>query len=170
MRRKRGISIANAFQKVISKGRKPNKIWVDQCGEFYRKLFKRFLKINNIETYSTYNERKSVVAMRFIRTLKNNICKNMTAISKNAYFDVLDNIVNKYNKTVHKTIKMKSIEVTLILMLNTLKILMKKILNLKLVIVSEYQNTKTFLLNDTLRIGQKTFLSLPKLKTLFPWT
>ena len=80
MRRKRGISIANAFQKVISKGRKPNKIWVDQCGEFYRKLFKRFLKINNIETYSTYNERKSVVAMRFIRTLKNNICKNMTAI------------------------------------------------------------------------------------------
>ena len=115
MRRKRGISIANAFQKVISKGRKPNKIWVDQCGEFYRKLFKRFLKINNIETYSTYNERKSVVAMRFIRTLKNNICKNMTAISKNVYFDVLDNIVNKYNKTVHKTIKMKSIEVTLIL-------------------------------------------------------
>ena len=108
--------------------------------------------------------------MRFIRTLKNNICKNMTAISKNVYFDVLDNIVNKYNKTVHKTIKMKSIEVTLILMLNTLKILMKKILNLKLVIMSEYQNTKTFLLNDTLKIGQKTFLSLPKLKTLFQWT
>ena len=170
MRRKRRISIANAFQKVISKGRKPNKIWVDQCGEFYHKLFKRFLKINNIETYSTCNERKSVVAMRFIRTLKNNICKNMTAISKNVYFDVLDNIVNKYNKTVHKTIKMKSIEVTLILMLNTLKILMKKILNLKLVIMSEYQNTKTFLLNDTLKIGPKTFLSLPKLKALFQWT
>ena len=53
---KRGITIVNAFQKIISKGRKPNKIWVDQGGEFYNNLFKRFLKINNIEMYSTYNE------------------------------------------------------------------------------------------------------------------
>ena len=48
---KRGISIVNAFQKIISKGRNPNKIWVDQDGEFYEKLFKRFLNINNIEMY-----------------------------------------------------------------------------------------------------------------------
>ena len=94
---KRGISIVNAFQKIISKGRKPNKIWVDQGGEFYNNLFKRFLKINHTEMYSTYNERKSVVAERFIRTLKNKIFKHMTAISKNVYFDVLDNIVSKYN-------------------------------------------------------------------------
>ena len=57
--------------------------------------------------YSTYNEGKSVVAERFIRTLKNKIFKHMTAISKNVYFDVLNNIVNKYNNTVHKTFKMK---------------------------------------------------------------
>ena len=62
--------------------------------------------------YSTYNEGKSVVAERFIRTLKNKIFKHMTAISKNVYFDVLDDIVNKYNNTVHRTIKMKPIEVT----------------------------------------------------------
>ena len=109
---KRGITILNVFQKIISKGCKPNKIWVDQGGEFYNKLFKRFLKINNIEMYSTYNEGKSVVAERFIRTLKNKIFKHMTAVSKNVYFDVLDNIVNKYNNTVHRTIKMKPIEVT----------------------------------------------------------
>ena len=48
---KRGINIVNAFQKIISKGRNPNKIWVDQDGEFYEKLFKRFLNINNIEMY-----------------------------------------------------------------------------------------------------------------------
>ena len=41
---KRGISIVNAFQKIVSKGRKPNKIWFDQGGEFYNNLFKRFLK------------------------------------------------------------------------------------------------------------------------------
>ena len=62
--------------------------------------------------YSTYNEGKSVVAERFIRTLKNKIFKHMTAIFKNVYFDVLDNIVNKYNNIVHKTIKIKSIDVT----------------------------------------------------------
>ena len=92
---KRGISIVNAFRKIVSRGLKPNKIWVEQDGEFYNKLFKRFLKINNIDMYSTYNEWKSVVAARFIRTLKNKIFKHMTAVSKNFYFDVLDDIVNK---------------------------------------------------------------------------
>ena len=62
--------------------------------------------------YSTYNEGKSVVAERFIRTLKNKIFQHMIAISKNVYFDVLGDIVNKYNITVHRTIKMKPIEVT----------------------------------------------------------
>ena len=70
------------------------------------------MKINEIEMYSTYNEGKSLVAERFIRPLKNKIFKNMTAISKNVYFDVLDDIVDKYNNTIHKTIKMKSIDVT----------------------------------------------------------
>ena len=64
---KRGITIVNLFQKIISKRRKPNKMWVDQGGEFYNNLLKRFLKNNNIEVYSAYNEEKSVVAERFIR-------------------------------------------------------------------------------------------------------
>ena len=62
--------------------------------------------------YSTYNEGKSVVAERFIQILKNDIFKRMTATSKNVYFDVLDDIVNKYNNTDHRTIKMKPIDVT----------------------------------------------------------
>ena len=53
----------------------------------------------------------SVVAERFIRTLKNNIFKHLTAISKNVYIDVLNDIVNKYNNMVHRTIKMKYIDV-----------------------------------------------------------
>ena len=65
-----GISIVNAFQKIFSKGRKPNKIWVDEGRGFYNKFFKRSLTINNIEMYSTYNEGKSLVPERFIRTLK----------------------------------------------------------------------------------------------------
>ena len=109
---KKGASIVNSFQKVISGGRKSNKKWVDEGSEFYNNSFKDFLEINNIEMYATCNEGKSVVAERLIRTLKNKIFEQMTAISKNVYFDVLDDIENKYNNTVHKTIKMKPVDVT----------------------------------------------------------
>ena len=61
--------------------------------------------------YSTYNEGKSVVAEIFIRTLKNKLYKHMTATGKNVYYDVLDDVVNKYNNTKHSTIKMKPIDV-----------------------------------------------------------
>ena len=62
--------------------------------------------------YSTYNKGKSVVAERFTTTLKNKLLKHMTAVSKKVYFDVLDDIVNKYNNAVHRTIKIKPIDVT----------------------------------------------------------
>ena len=117
--------------------------------------------------YSTYNEGKYVIAERFIRTLKNKIFKHMAAISKKVYFDVLDDIGNKYNNTVHRTIKIKLLMLQMILMLNKMKILIKKILNLKLVTMLEFQNTKTFLLKDMLQIGQKKFLLLVKLKIQF---
>ena len=93
-----------------SKG-KPNKIWTDQDREVYNTHFKKWLKDNNIEMYSTYNEGKSVVAKRFIRTFKNKIYKYTTAGFKNVYFDVLDNIVDEYNNTYHKTIKITPIAV-----------------------------------------------------------
>ena len=105
---KKGISVANAFDKMIKQSeRKPNKIWVDQGSEFYNNNFKKWLSDNIIIMYSTYNEGKSVVAGRFIRTLKNKLYKHMTATGKNAYYDVLDDIVNEYNNTKHNTIKMK---------------------------------------------------------------
>ena len=61
--------------------------------------------------YSTYNEGKSVVAERFIRTLKNKLYKHMAATGKNVYYDVLDDVVSEYNNTKHNTIKMKPIDV-----------------------------------------------------------
>ena len=106
---KKGTTIANAFQSILgSSKRKLNKIWVDQGSEFYNTHFKKWLKGNKIEVYSTHNEEKSVVAERFIRTLKNKIYKHITAISKIVYFDVLDDIVDD---AYHRTIKMKPIDV-----------------------------------------------------------
>ena len=109
---KKGISIVNAFNKIIKQSnRKPNKIWVDQGGEFYNNVFEKWLSDNDINMYSTYNEGKSVVAERFIRTLKNKLYKHMTATGKNVYYHALDDVVNKYNNTKHSTIKMKPIDV-----------------------------------------------------------
>ena len=119
---KEGISIVHAFDKIIKQSNrhakgtsaqhiKPNKIWVDQGSEFYNRDFKKWLSDNNIEMYSTYNEGKSVVAERFIRTLKNTLYKHMTATSKNVYYNVSDGVVSKYNNTKHSTIKMKPIDV-----------------------------------------------------------
>ena len=112
MKDKKGITIVNAFQKILkeSDGR-PNKIWVDKGSEFHNNSFKKWLKDNDIEMYSIHNEGKSVIAERFIRTLKNKIYKYMIEISKNVYIDKLYDIVNEYNNTYHKAIKMKSIEV-----------------------------------------------------------
>ena len=109
---KKGISIVNAFNKIIKQSnRKPNKIWIDQGGEFYNNVFEKWLSGNDIIMYSTYNEGKSVVAERFIRTLKNKLNKHMTATGKKVYYDVLDNVVSKYNNTKHSTIKLKPIDV-----------------------------------------------------------
>ena len=61
--------------------------------------------------YSTHNEGKSVVAERFIRTLKNKIDKYMISVSQNVYIHKSDDIVNKYNIKYHSTIKMKSVDI-----------------------------------------------------------
>ena len=169
-KRQKGTSIVNAFQKIISKGRKPNKIWVDQGSEFYNQSFKDFLKINNIEMYSTYNEGKSDVAERFIRTLKNKAFKHVTAISKNVYFDVLGDIVNKYNNTVHRTIKMKSIDVASDSYAGYNEDSNKKDPKFKVgdcVRISKYKNI--FAKGYTQNFSKEVFV-ISKIKDTVPWT
>ena len=80
MKDKKGVSIVNAFQSILEKSdRKQNKISKDKGSKFYNISFKIWLQGNNIEMYLTYNEEKSVIAERFIRTLKNKIHKYMTS-------------------------------------------------------------------------------------------
>ena len=98
---KKRITITNAFQKVLDESNcKRNKIWVDKGSKFYSRSRKSWLEKNAIEMYSTHNERKSVVAERFIRTLKNKIHKYMTLVAKNVYID-------KLNTTIHIVEKLK---------------------------------------------------------------
>ena len=157
------------LKKAISKERKPNKIWVDQGSEFYNQSFKDFMKANNIEMYSTHNEGKSVIAERFIITLKNKIFKHVTAISKNIYFDLLDDIVDKYNNTVHRTFKMKPIDITSDYYVEYNENPKKKKKDPKFKVSDHVRisKCKNILLKDKLQIGQKKFLLLATLKIQF---
>ena len=93
---KKGVSIVDAFQKILDdSNRKPNKIWVDKGSEFYNNSFKKWLKDNDIEMYSIHNEGKSVVAERFIRTLKNKIKKNKNKVGDHVRISNYKNIFAK---------------------------------------------------------------------------
>ena len=110
----RGLYITNtsAFQKIVKESnRKPNRILVDKRSEFYHSSFKKWLEDNDIGMYSIHSEGKSIVAERFITTLKTKIYKYMSLISKNVYIDKLDDIVNEYNNAHHRAIKIKPVDV-----------------------------------------------------------
>ena len=135
--------------------RKPNKIWVDKGSEFYNNSFKKWLKDNDIEMYSIHNEGKSVVVERFIETLKNKIYKYMTSVSKDVYIDKLDDIVNEYNNTYHRTVKMKIVDVK-----DNKYIDFDKEVNNKDPKFKIGDHVKIFLLKDTHQIGLKKFSQL----------
>ena len=80
IKNKKGVSIVNAFQKNLENSKRNQAKYGLINAEFYNSQFKNFLKDNNTEVYSTYNEEKSLVAERFIRTLNNKIYKHMTAV------------------------------------------------------------------------------------------
>ena len=168
---KKGTSIVNAFQKILKQSaRKPNKIWVDKGSEFYNSSFKKLLQDNNIVMYSTHNEGKSVVTERFIRTLKNKIYKCMTSISKNVYIDKLDDIVDEYNNTQHRTIKMKPIDVNDNTYINNVKEVNDKDPKFKVgdhVRISKYKSI--FAKGYTPNWSGKVFV-IKKVKNTVPWT
>ena len=178
---KKGISIVKAFQSILKQSNrrvedtsaqhvKPNKIWVDKGSEFYNAYFKKWLRDNNIIVYSTHNEEKSVVAERFIRTLKSKIYKYMASISKNVYIDKLDDIVDEYNNTYHATIKMKPIDVKDNTCINTSKEINSKDPKFKVgdhVRISKYKNisAKGYMPNWS----EEVFV-IKKVKNTIPWT
>ena len=168
---RKGASVVRGFEKIANESsRRPSKIWVDQGSEVYNRTFKNWLKGEGIEMYSTYNEGKSVVDERFIRTLKNKLYKHMTAIGKNVYWNVLDDFVAKYNDTVNKSIGMKP----------------KDVKQAKKAVYVEESNEKSarFSVGDRVRISKfknifakgytpnwsKEIFVVNKIKNTVPWT
>ena len=168
---KKGISIVNAFQKILKESnRKPNKIWVDKGSEFYNNSFKNWLQDNDIVMYSTNNEGKSVIAERFFRALKNKIYKYMTSISKNVYIDKLDDTVREYNNTYHTSIKMEPVDVKDNTYIDFKKEINDRVPEFKVgdhVRIPKYKNifAKGYMPNWS----EETFV-IKKIKNTVPWT
>ena len=142
--------------------RKPKKIWVDKGREFYNNSFKKWLKENNIEMYSTHKEGKSVVAERFNRT--------SMSISKNVYIDKLDDRVNEYSNTCHRTIKVKPVDVKDNTYINTGKEVNDKDPKFKVgdhVRISKYKNI--FAKGCTPNWSEEVFV-IKKNENTVPWT
>ena len=106
---KTGKSVASALRTIFKESsRKPQKMWVDKGKEFYNKDVK-----NLVEIYSTENEEKSSVVERWNRTMKDKMFRYFTANSTRKYIDVLDDLVDQYNNTKHRSIKMTPVEASL---------------------------------------------------------
>ena len=128
-----------------------------------------FLQNNRIETYSTYNQGKSVVSERFLRALKNKIYKYMTSVSKNVYIDKLEEMVNKYNNTYHSIMTMKTFDVRSSTYSNSSKDINEKDPKFKfadIVRLSKYKNI--FVKGYTLNWLEEVIL-IKDVKNTVPW-
>ena len=147
LKNKNGISITNAFKTIVMKSnRKPEFLWVDKGSEFYNKTFKEWLKLNNIDIYSTYNDGKAVVIERFNRTLKTRMYKQFTIQNNTIWYNILDDLVKKYNNTRHSSIKMTPVEAS-------------KNKNQGTVYFNLYGNMKSLLDKPKFNIGDKVRIS-----------
>ena len=107
---KKGKTVLNAFiEIVIESNRKPNKFWVNQGREFYNKLMQEWLDNNGTLIYSTRDLFKSIIAERFIKTLKSKIYKKMIDNDSKSYLPYLNKLVDQYNNTYHHSINKKFI-------------------------------------------------------------
>ena len=107
---KKGKTVLDAFIEIVNESnRKPNKLWVDQGKEFYNERMQKYSVLNECLMYSTHHEGKSVIAERFIKTLKAKIYKKMTAYDTKSYLPYLNKLVNQYSNTYHHLIDKKPI-------------------------------------------------------------
>jgi transposase InsO family protein len=109
---KTGPTLVKAFNIILASGRKPEKIMTDQGTEFLNRHFRALMKEEDIELYNTYNETKASIVERLIRTFKTRMWRYFTSQKTMRYVDMLPDMVYSYNHSVHRSIKMKPVDVT----------------------------------------------------------
>ena len=98
------------FEKIF-KERKPKYIWSDQESSFFSKEMLKFFEDNNVKIYHTYSNLKAVVIERFNRSLRELMMKEFVKNNNTVWYNILPELIKKYNNRYHKTIKMKPIDV-----------------------------------------------------------
>ena len=109
---KQNQELVKAFQKILSTGRKPTKLQMNQGTEFLNRVFQKFLRDTNIDFFTVNSGIKASVVERFNRTFKNKMYKYFTAKNTLTYINVLPQLVSSYNNTNYQSIKMKPSQVT----------------------------------------------------------
>ena len=104
LKKKTGLEVSKAFEILFKKQKPPKKLWTDKGTEFYNKELDKVLKKHNVELYSTHNEEKSCVVERWNRTIKTIMWKYFTANGTYKYLNILEKLVEKYNKTRNRAI------------------------------------------------------------------
>ena len=129
---KTGVELMMVFKNLFKKGRIPKNLHVDQGTEFYNANVKKLLEAHNVHLYSTFSEKKASSCKKFNRSLKTNMWKLFSINGNYKWFDILDNLVSTYNNRVHRSIRMKPVDVShddeerLVKMLNTSKLSCKR--------------------------------------------
>ena len=111
LKNKTGTSLVNAFKQIFKDNRKPEKLQTDKGSEFTNKVFQKFLKDNNIHFFVTYNETKAQIVERFNRTLKTKMWRYFSFANTFRYIDILQELVDGYNNSYHRSINMKPVNV-----------------------------------------------------------
>ena len=104
MKNKTARSLLEAFDSTLSEGRKPEKLRTDKGTEFFNESFQQYLKKKDIQFYTTNNQPKVSVVERENRTLKSKLYRYFTAVNSLRYIDVLQDLVDSYSNTYHRSI------------------------------------------------------------------
>ena len=162
---KKGKIVLNAYIKIVNESNsKTNKSWVNQVREFYNKLIQEWLDDNDILMYMTYNEGKSVISERFMKTLRDKIYKKMTANDRKSYPSYLNKIEDQCNNTYHSSVGKKLLMLIILLWLKKLRQILK-LLNLKLMIVRVTTSKNIFSNGYTENLSREIFIIDSLLKT-----
>ena len=113
LKNKSSSVVARAFADIFNTSKKsPQKLWTDRGTEFYNASVREIFKQYNVQLYSTFNEPKSMVAERFIRTLRQKIESNYILTHNPVWYDILPELVREYNNSYHRSISMTPEEAT----------------------------------------------------------
>lgn len=113
LKNKTGLETTKAMTSILNSMNHPiHNLHVDEGNEFYNAPMKKMLQQRNINMYSTFGTKKAAIVERFNRTLKNNMWKQFSLRGSYKWIDILQSLVYDYNRTKHRTIKMKPNDVT----------------------------------------------------------